>query len=99
MADSRTAAIESCLEQFDFDKVHRAMVALDWVWAFVGPDGGYLQVPSHGDLVKRSQHLLSIAWERQTTTSTGGLRAEYLPPSRWNKAGLSLSFILEEVHS
>ena len=79
--------IEQIMENFDFEKVHRVMVALEWEWCF-GLDGR--RIPSVCTLKKEASRLLSGAWMTKTTVSTGGFSAEY------NDGYLSLSFIVEE---
>jgi len=69
-------AIDEILANFDFEKVHRVMVFLDWRW--IGTDGW--KVPS----VKRLQaaaahHLASLASldpGASAMSGAGGLRAE-----------------------
>lgn len=61
--------IEEILNNFDFEKVHNIMVALDWKWFGVG-------VPSVEDLKKQALELLNeICNYDITSSSTGGLKA------------------------
>ena len=84
--------IEQIMDNFDFEKVHKAMVALEWEWYF-GLDGS--RIPSVGALKKRAGELLSnvddLICEGDTiTSSSGGFEAKYVDGC------LSLSFIVEE---
>jgi len=45
--------IDEILDEFDFEKVHKVMVALDWKW--YGTPG----VPSIGDLRRNARELLN----------------------------------------
>ena len=63
--------IYEILDEFDFEKVHRVMVALDWQWS--GTDG----VPSIGDLRRQARSLLQQVVDSKDTHSigTGGFTA------------------------
>lgn len=62
--------INDLLDAFDFERVHRAMVALNWRW---GPDPG--EVPTVSDLRRCARRLLRDA-KPGYATSTGGLYVE-----------------------
>ena len=71
--------IEEILENFDFDKVHKVMEALDWKWVGGGTQDG---VPSVYRLIKKAEELLKDCVNeiehRNTNTlvlSTGGFKA------------------------
>ena len=84
--------VEQIMENFDFEKVHRVMVALEWEWYFGRGGSG---IPSVKSLKERAGELLSnvgdLICEGDTiTSSSGGFEAK-------NADGcLSLSFIVEE---
>lgn len=62
-------AIEHILDNFDFERVHKAMTALDWEWA--STDG----VPEIPDLRKKARRLLKDVAKRKEDkffTGTGG---------------------------
>lgn len=63
--------IDEILDEFDFEKVHRVMVALDWRY------NGHEQVPSIGDLRRTARSLLKQVVESKGLHSvgTGGLTA------------------------
>jgi hypothetical protein len=91
--------IDYILETFNFERVHVAMLALDWKWR------DPLAVPTIARLKKRAQILLETAYKEQTTIATGGLQAVYHPPIKDSDllidSGpiLSLSFVLTETNS
>jgi len=84
--------IEQIMENFDFEKVHKVMVALGWEW-YLGRGGS--GIPSVKSLKERAGELLSnvddLICEGDTiTSSSGGFEAKYADGC------LSLSFIVEE---
>lgn len=65
-----TEIIDEILDEFDFEKVHRTMKALDWTW--YGSDG----VPSIGDLRRQARELLQeLLKHNRYCVGTGGLFA------------------------
>lgn len=79
--------ISEILDNFDFEMVHKAMIALEWNW-YMGICGE--GIPSVGALKKVAGELLSDAWMKKTTISSGGFSAEYYD------GDIALRFILEE---
>jgi hypothetical protein len=63
--------IDEILDEFDFEKVHKVMVALDWTWH--NTDG----VPSIGDLRRMARSLLQhvVSSREINTAASGGLTA------------------------
>jgi hypothetical protein len=60
--------IDEILDEFDFEKVHKVMVALDWKWV----DG----VPTIGDLRRTARELLNdLVRGELRGVGTGGLYA------------------------
>lgn len=49
--------IEIILQETDFDKIHRAMVVLDWQWAY-SPTG----VPTIEEMKSQAKHYLEEVW-------------------------------------
>ena len=85
MTKQQRRLIDEVLDNFDFDKVKKAMDALNWIW--IGCDG----VPSIYDLRKKSRRLLKEAIKQNSyRISTGGFRAGY------SNNVLSLDFIVTE---
>jgi len=79
---NKTKAINSILENFDFNKVHDVMTHLEWKWAFARTESG---IPSIGELVLKVQGYLNEAYDKAEAkkgnynTATGGFQylAEY----------------------
>ena len=91
--------IDYILETFNFERVHVAMLALDWKWR------DPLAVPTIARLKQRAKFLLDSAYKEKITIATGGLQAMYYPPIKDSDllvdSGpiLSLSFVLTETNS
>jgi hypothetical protein len=91
--------IDYILETFNFERVHVAMLALDWKWR------DPLAVPTIARLKQRAKFLLDSAYKEKITIATGGLQAVYHPPIKDSDllidSGpiLSLSFVLTETNS
>jgi hypothetical protein len=91
--------IDYILETFNFERVHVAMLALDWKWR------DPLAVPTIARLKQRAKFLLDSVYKEQITIATGGLQAVYHPPIKDSNllidSGpiLSLSFVLTETNS
>lgn len=83
--------IDSIIDKFKFEKVHKAMTALDWKWILPGQEE--LAVPSISDLIRTSRYLLSkVATGPERVWSTGGLLAE-----RYGDGSLSLLFYIDHT--
>lgn len=84
--------IADVMEHFDFDKVRKVMLHLDWKWD-IGE--GEMTVPSTYRLTKKAESLLRrVATsddEEPRICSTGGFTAKMFD------GALSLSFVLEEM--
>ena len=73
--------INDVIEEFNFEKVHIAMTALDWKWAIPPKnynDSMHLQVPT---LVRLKEQALGLLITSIDTgfCSSGGFKAEYFP--------------------
>ena len=75
------------LKNFDFDLVHQAMIALDWVWALEE-----LRTPTVEELKNEAKDLLNKAYPDKRL-STGGFTVE------WHKGHCTLSFYVDDVDS
>ena len=84
--------IADVMEHFDFDKVRKVMLHLDWKWD-IGE--GEMTVPSTYRLTKKAESLLrrvaTSDEEEPRICSTGGFIAEMVDGT------LSLRFVLEEM--
>lgn len=79
------AQVLSFIEWFDFDQVHKTMVALNWRWATVaGPDG----VPDLGEIKRTAVQLLYRLDPDCDHVSTGGFEV------RRHKGTVTLNFIV-----
>jgi hypothetical protein len=91
--------IDYIIETFNFERVHVAMLALDWWWT--NPK----EVPTIARLKQCAKHLLNTAYKERIAIGTGGLQAKYHPPIKDSDllvdSGpiLSLSFVLTETNS
>lgn len=64
--------IDEILDEFDFEKVHRVMVALDWKWSVEGEKIN----PSIADLRRMARSLLQhVVSSRDTAAASGGFTA------------------------
>lgn len=84
--------IEYILRNFDFEKTHFVMKAINWTW------GINQQLPSIEDLKATAIYLLEEVRkyryeEEPSYVSTGGFKATAC------KAGFELQFILESIHT
>ena len=73
--------IDDVIDQFNFEKVHITMTALDWKWAIPATSLGELinlEVPTLVRLKEFARYLL-IGCIKTGYFSSGGLAAEYFP--------------------
>ena len=71
--------IDDIIDEFNFEKVHKAMTALDWKWAIPTTDHDgplKLQVPTLNRLKELARYQL-ISSIKTGLYSSGGLKAEY----------------------
>jgi len=88
--------VTAVMEDFDFDRVHRVMVNLNWKWDGIGDCK--MTVPSSYRLMKRAESLLRDAAQHygdkeSYSCSSGGFMA------RLDGEALTLHFILTEMTS
>ncbi|CAB4124450.1 hypothetical protein UFOVP59_17 [uncultured Caudovirales phage] len=89
--------IDHIMDHFDFNRVEKAMKALDWVWFHADTENGIPDVPT---LRKEARRLLTSAWDngmnvnRDWQVSTGGFTAKLY----WLDGSplLELSFVVED---
>lgn len=78
--------VEEILKNFDFEKVRKAMLALDWCY------GSDTEVPTIGELFFLAKELLEKTLEnRYSSISTGGFKATLS-----TDGFLSLEFIIAD---
>ena len=101
--EQRDQMIDAVISAFDFDKVHRVMVYLDWKWV---TETGALEVPDIHRLKACSRRLMREAYRMQQKHGTevgvvgsGGFRAQYFWADEKGDADIHLSFLVEEQNS
>ena len=102
-AEQRDRMMDCVIDAFDFDKVHRVMVCLDWKW--VTPTGA-LVVPDIDRLKACARRLMRESYRMQQKHGTdvgivgsGGFRAEYYYADEEGDADIRLYFAVEEHNS
>jgi len=83
--------ISKIIQNFDFEKVHRVMLIVDWHWGSVN------RVPSISNLIICAEELLREISKYKTgcSISKGGFKATKINTER-DGEGLELKFILTE---
>ena len=94
--DDRNVIIDDVIEKFNFERVHVAMVALDWAWQTT--EGNGLVVPSVAKLKAAARDLLRKAINHKYI-ATGGFVARYLPKVDDEPEQFTLQFIVESIDS
>ena len=91
--------IEECMDWFDFERVHKAMVLLDWKW---GMDDD-AEVPDLPSLRKTARGYLRSAIEQCTgtyfTVGSGGFEATAHRDPNGMLEGVTLRFILADWYA
>lgn len=86
---SPSEMVELVMEKFRFDRVHAAMVAVDWKWGC----GDNCSVPDVEKLKDQAKWLLQEAIKDGSKVSTGGFDAIY------DEGILTLEFIFESENT
>ncbi len=92
--------IKSIIENFDFEKVHKVMKALNWGW--YSKDEDELIIPSISQMIMFAQDMLYRALEEKQSFSSGGFWARYIEykPEEIKEGedsfDLQLLFVVEE---
>lgn len=96
--NNKQEVIDTCLNGFRFDRVHRVMVELDWGWAATD-----MRPPGVYDIMAFARSLLAKAWDEQKTIESGGLRVVYSPAGEFEDESwgpdLELLFVAESATS
>jgi len=88
--------IDEVMDNFDFDKVLKAMVALKWEWAKGGydydkPSREQMYSPAIGDLRRSARRLLrKVIREGSCAIASGGFHVT------WQNGNLALMFVVSE---
>ena len=91
LTEREQEAIDNIMDYFNFDKVLKTMIALNWKW--VKEDHKSLkdlEIPSIERIRKTARKALMRAIEIKDYTSSGGFEAEY------DDGNLYLRFVVEE---
>lgn len=91
LTEREQEAIDNIMDYFEFDKVLKTMIALNWKW--VKEDHKSLvelEIPSIERIRREARRLLTNAIETKNSIGTGGFEAEYY------NGGLSLKFVVEQ---
>jgi hypothetical protein len=94
--DDRETQINDLINEFDFQRVHIAMTALDWQWMST-EDNGH-KVPSIAKLKAMARHLLRESINNKVVGS-GGFHAHYYPKVDDDAEYFVLRFVLCESNS
>lgn len=87
--EMRDIIIEEIMHVFDFEKVHKAMTALNWTWRGEG-------VPDIPELKAQAIMLMREAWNRKCSIGTGGFMAEYEKENEDYGPAIFLTFRIDE---
>jgi hypothetical protein len=89
---NRDEVIEEVVKEFDFGKVHKALVAVEWKWSMGEEPMG---VPTRDQIEKEARDLLKRAWDSKREWRTGGFVAYYVEEGDGELPCLGLYFRLE----
>lgn len=89
--DDRESQINYLIDNFDFERVHTAMKAVDWQW--MTTEGNGLATPSIDRIRAMARHLLRESIKNKVVCS-GGLEARYHPAVDDEPEMFALRFIL-----
>lgn len=87
MKNKHKKAIDKIMDWFDFSKVHRTMVALEWKWASA-EDG----IPTEPEIREMARRLMEDSINQKVSIVTGGFRVHYNKKDYF----ISLSFVISE---
>ena len=91
LTEREQEAIDNIMDYFNFDKVLKTMIALDWKWVKEDHKSiDDLETPSIERIRKTARKALMRAIEIKDYTSGGGFEAEY------DDGNLYLRFVVEE---
>jgi hypothetical protein len=74
MTEKEFDAIGKVMDYFDFGRVHKVMVALDWKWISI--DDG-MRVPDECEIRMEARRLLTQAAKEKMSIAIGGFYATY----------------------
>ncbi len=102
--EQQDALMDECIDNFDFEKVHKVMVMLQWQW--VEKDGSTFSIPDIPRMKACARARLRSAykvWKQRggdgATTGSGGFEATYGAPEGDNCHAFYLRFVLAEAEA
>lgn len=97
--EKRKSLVENVIGSFDFERVHKAFVALDWKWKIHAMTGGpnEYRTPTAEEIETAARELCFTAIEKKTVVSTGGLCATYEPKDGLSEERITLECIIERA--
>ena len=91
LTEKEHEAVDNIMDYFEFDKVLKTMIALNWKWVKEDHKSlDDLEIPSIERIRKTARKALIRAIEIKDLTSGGGFEAEY------KDGELSLKFVVEQ---
>lgn len=94
MNEQQTRAINRVINAFDFERVHRAMQAVEWVWQF---DGGVRRTPTVAEMMDTVRELAADMFSGGSRgMATGGFYLNQTPYEE-GRYLLELSFSVEDA--
>lgn len=87
MKNKHKKAIDKIMDWFDFSKVHRTMVALNWKW--VSAEDG---IPTEPEIREMARRLMEDSINQKVSIGTGGFRVHYDKKDDM----ITLSFVISE---
>lgn len=94
IAINHTELIDQVIDDFNFERVHIAMTALDWQWQTTESNG--MAIPSIARLKAMARVLLNGS-VKSGTTGSGGLEARYVASEGNAPEYFILKFVVAEA--
>ena len=102
--DQQDALMDECIDNFDFEKVHKVMVMLQWKW--VEKDSTTRSIPDIPRMKAAARRSLRAAYKcwktyggSYATAGSGGFEASYGPPEGDNNHTFYLRFVVQEAEA
>jgi hypothetical protein len=89
--------IDYIIDNFNFERVRCAMVALDWQW--VCTEGNGMSIPSIQRLKAMARHLLRESIKNKEEVGSGGFHAKYHAPVYGDDDYFVLEFVIASRNS
>lgn len=93
LTEQQQGWIDEIMDNFDFEKVHKVMVALDWAWV-VSLEDNLFEIPDKQAIMKDARrlmkHCLEVCTNKGDEIGSGGFTAVF------RGDGLLLRFVVED---